>query len=300
MTIPTLTSAPPAPLRSQAPAAFTLTAENFVDWQSEFPDEMNAVIAEINALGFSVNSWKVPVRVATTANGTLATAFANGQTVDGVTLATDDRILIKNQTAAAENGVYVVAASGAPTRSIAFDTNDEVVGAAIYVVAGTTNGGTLWFNTNTTAPTIGSTSITFAQFSGALSAAADTDIWTGSSTSKAVTAKALFDAAKFQTLTDGATITPDFGAGLNFKVTLGGNRTLANPTNAKDGQSGVIRVIQDGTGGRTLAYGSNWRFPGGTASGGVPSTTAGAIDLIAYVVGEGGLIYAVLTKAYAA
>lgn len=133
-----------------------------------------------------------------------------------------------------------------------------------------------------------------------LSAAADTDVWTGTSTAKGITPKALFDASKFQTLTDGATITPDFGAGLNFKVTLGGNRTLANPSNAKDGQSGVIRVIQDATGSRTLAFGANWRFPGGAAAGAVLSTAANSIDIIAYTVGEGGLIYAVLNKAFAA
>lgn len=132
-----------------------------------------------------------------------------------------------------------------------------------------------------------------------LAAGADTDVWTGTSTAKGITPKAIFDASKFQTLTDGATITPDFGAGLNFKVTLGGNRTLANPSNAKDGQSGVIRVIQDGTGSRTLTYGSNWRFPGGTSTA-VLSTTANAIDIIAYTVGEGGLVYAVLNKAFAA
>jgi hypothetical protein len=55
-------------------------------------------------------TWKEEVRVATTANGTLATAFANGQTVDGVALVTGDRILLKNQTTATENGIYVVAA----------------------------------------------------------------------------------------------------------------------------------------------------------------------------------------------
>jgi hypothetical protein len=48
------------------------------------------------------------VKVATTVNGTLATAFANGQTVDGVTVVTGDRILIKNQSAGAENGIYIV------------------------------------------------------------------------------------------------------------------------------------------------------------------------------------------------
>lgn len=83
-------------------------------------------------------------------------------------------------------------------------------------------------------------------------------------------------------LTDGATITPNFNNANNFSVTLGGNRTLANPTNLTAGQSGVIVVTQDGTGSRTLAYGSNWKFPGGTAP--TLTTTASAVDVIAYYV----------------
>ena len=83
-------------------------------------------------------------------------------------------------------------------------------------------------------------------------------------------------------LTDAATITPNFATANNFSVTLGGNRTLANPTNQTAGQSGVIVITQDGTGGRTLGYGSNWKFPGGT----VPSltTTANAVDVLVYYV----------------
>jgi hypothetical protein len=83
-------------------------------------------------------------------------------------------------------------------------------------------------------------------------------------------------------LTDGATITPDFSAANYFSVTLGGNRTLANPSNQTAGQSGTIVITQDGTGGRTLAYGSNYKFAGGT----VPTltTTAGAVDTLAYYV----------------
>ena len=81
-------------------------------------------------------------------------------------------------------------------------------------------------------------------------------------------------------LTDGGTITPDFAAANNYSVTLGGNRTLANPTNITAGQSGVIVITQDGTGGRTLAYGSNFKFPGGTAP--TLTTTASAVDVLAY------------------
>ncbi len=83
-------------------------------------------------------------------------------------------------------------------------------------------------------------------------------------------------------LTDGATITPDFAAANNFSVTLGGNRTLANPTNLTAGQSGVIVITQDGTGSRTLAYGSYFKFPGGTAP--TLTTTASAVDVLVYYV----------------
>src|SRR3954452_5091097 len=75
-------------------------------------------------------NWKPSVRVATTAAGTLASSFANGSTVDGVTLATGDRILIKNQATASENGIYVVASSGAPTRAADADAGTELQGAA--------------------------------------------------------------------------------------------------------------------------------------------------------------------------
>jgi hypothetical protein len=81
-------------------------------------------------------------------------------------------------------------------------------------------------------------------------------------------------------LTDGATITPDFSLNNHYEVTLGGNRTLANPTNVVAGQSGVIRVVQDGSGSRTLAYGSNWKFSNGAAP--VLTTTINAVDLLVY------------------
>lgn len=83
-------------------------------------------------------------------------------------------------------------------------------------------------------------------------------------------------------LTDGATITPDFSAANNFSVTLGGSRTLANPTNLVAGQSGVIKITQDATGSRTLAFGSYWDFAAGVAP--VLTTTTNAVDILAYYV----------------
>lgn len=95
-------------------------------------------------------------------------------------------------------------------------------------------------------------------------------------------------------LTDGATVTPDFNAGNNFSLTLGGNRTLANPTNLTSGQSGSIVITQDATGGRTLAYGSYWKFPGGTAPTLTP--TANAVDVLAYYAESATRIAANLIK----
>ena len=84
------------------------------------------------------------------------------------------------------------------------------------------------------------------------------------------------------TLTDGATVTPDFAITNNYKLELGGNRTLANPTNLTAGQSGVIVISQDSTGSRTLAFGGYWKFAGGTAP--TLTTTASASDVIVYFV----------------
>ncbi len=98
------------------------------------------------------------------------------------------------------------------------------------------------------------------------------------------------------TLTDGATVTPDFAASNNYTLTLGGNRTIANPTNLTAGQSGSIFLVQDGTGSRTVSWGSYWDFAGGTAP--TLTTTAAAVDRIDYVVRSSTSIHAVATLAY--
>ena len=104
-------------------------------------------------------------------------------------------------------------------------------------------------------------------------------------------------AVEIATLTDGATITPDFGANHNFTVTLGGNRTLANPTNIVAGQTGSIFVVQDATGGRTLSFGAYFKLPAATAP--TLSTGANAVDRIDYIVRTTTEIHAVFTGAYA-
>ena len=111
---------------------------------------------------------KNSVRVATTANGTLSSAFANNSTVDGITLATGDRILLKDQSTGSQNGIYTVNASGAPTRATDFDADSEVTGGTFFFVEeGTVNADNGFVMTNDGTVTVGSTALVFTQFSGA-------------------------------------------------------------------------------------------------------------------------------------
>lgn len=106
--------------------------------------------------------WKASVRAATTANITLSGA----QTIDGVSVIAGDRVLVKNQNTGADNGIYV-AASGAWSRSTDADTSAEVTsGMAVFVEEGTTNADSGWVLTTDNPITLGTTALTFTQFTG--------------------------------------------------------------------------------------------------------------------------------------
>lgn len=104
---------------------------------------------------------------------------------------------------------------------------------------------------------------------------------TGTATNRFLSPGDTYSAFAEVTLTDATTIAVDMSTFINARVTLGGNRTLGNPTNPKVGQTGYIAVVQDGTGSRTLAMGSNWKRSGGAIA---LSTAAGTIDFIDYLV----------------
>ena len=129
-------------------------------------------------------------------------------------------------------------------------------------------------------------------------AAAAADYRTGTDATKALTSDAVWDAADLVALNDsGGNIAVDLSTGLNFSMTMDGDYTLSNPTNAKPGQSGFIVFTQDGTGTQTLAYGSNWKFAGGTDP--VLTTTASAVDVLFYQVISSSVILGSLVKAIA-
>ncbi|TGV26330.1 hypothetical protein [Mesorhizobium sp. M4B.F.Ca.ET.143.01.1.1] len=119
----------------------------------------------------------------------------------------------------------------------------------------------------------------------------------GTDTGRSLVVDQVWGAAAEVTLTDAATIAVDFSTFINAVVTLGGNRALGNPTNEKVGQSGVIRIAQDGTGSRTLSFGTDWEFAGGTAP--TLSTAAGANDLLFYHIIATDRIFGNLIQAVA-
>lgn len=102
----------------------------------------------IERSGQNIRTMLEPVRAASTSNGTLATAFEDGDTMDGVTLATGDRILLKDQSTGAENGIYIVNATGAPTRAADNDADgDFFLGQMVPVIAGTANAASVFMLT---------------------------------------------------------------------------------------------------------------------------------------------------------
>lgn len=130
------------------------------------------VVASLDPL----DQWKQPVRVASTADIDLATV-ADADTIDGVTLAVGDRLLAKDQAAPEENGIYTVGASAGDTeRAPDMDEDDEVLGALVYVVAGTSNAGKVFRVDLATAPTIGTDAIDWVELAGGSSSANDTSL----------------------------------------------------------------------------------------------------------------------------
>lgn len=117
--------------------------------------------------GGSALSIRKVVRVATMSPGTLTTSFENGDVVDGVTLITGDRILIKNQSSGIENGIYEIQASGAPVRTPDANTGANAAGLFIIVNTGTVGANTTWLCTNVAGSDVVDTNaLTFAQVGG--------------------------------------------------------------------------------------------------------------------------------------
>ena len=106
---------------------------------------------------------RIITRVATTANIDLTADLQNGDTLDGITLVTGNKVLVKNQTSASDNGIYDVVASGTATRNADYDTIAELAGQIVVVQEGTANGDDLYLCTTDTSATLGVSDITFTK-----------------------------------------------------------------------------------------------------------------------------------------
>ena len=167
---------------------------------------------------------------ATTANIDLSTALENGDTLDGITLTTGDRVLVKNQTSKPENGIYVVQSSGSAVRADDYNTVGEVdAGDFIFVESGTINGKTGWVQVNTIT-TLGTDNIEFTQFSGAGTYTAGTGLSLAGGVFSIDTSTTT-DLTSNQTLTNKTLTAPKFADG-GFLADANGNEILVLDSNA--------------------------------------------------------------------
>jgi hypothetical protein len=104
---------------------------------------------------------RIVAECATTANIDLTADLQNGDTIDGVTLATGDRVLVKDQSTGSQNGLYTVVASGTASRDTEYDTIAELSGQMVVINQGTTNDNKIFLCTTNNTATLGSDTITF-------------------------------------------------------------------------------------------------------------------------------------------
>jgi hypothetical protein len=182
-------------------------------------------------------------RVASTANVVIASALENGDTLDGVTLATGNRVLLKDQTSALENGIYTVVASGAASRDTEFDIISELAGQMVIIQEGTSNADKFFLCTTDSSATLGVSSITFTvvtpQNAGTVtSIVASTGLSGGTITSSgtiAIDTATTVDKTTIQTLTNKTLTSPK----INEDVAV---TSTATELNLLDGVVGLVQA----------------------------------------------------------
>ena len=234
---------------------------------------------------------KASCLAATTVNITLSAP----QTIDGIALVAGDRCLVKNQSTAADNGIYLVAA-GSWTRALDMDTWAEVPGAYVFIQTGTTQADTGWVCTSNAGGTIGVTAITWAQFSGAGSGVSSLNFGTTGLLPSSATTGAITVTGALAVANGGTNITSYAIGDLIYASTAGVLSKLADvatgdalisggvgvaPSYGKIGLtthvSGTLPVANGGTNATTASITSFNNITGYTASGATGTTSTNLV-----------------------
>ena len=271
---PTPIDALPTPPSTSDPTNFDSRADAFLGALPDFRSEANALAT--NVFGNATDA----AASATTASTKAAEALASANTA------------VNAPGTSATSTTSLSVGSGAKSPTLAQTGKDFAIGQPVRI-ARTSAPSTTWMQGIITAFDSGTGAMTVAvsTFAGtgthtdwtvsltgpaALEAATAAEVCAGDSGTKTVTPEALRLAAAFQTLTDAATIAWDADLGFNARVTLGGNRTMGEPTNLHDGLTYTLAMTQDATGSRTLSW--NAIFDWGNIGAPTLSTGAGKVD----------------------
>jgi prefoldin subunit 5 len=257
-----------------------LTATNAQTALEDLANDVDALIDDVDALQAQVNGLG---DVQTVADLTAAAALVGLDKGDVVhVLDNGSSKWVRYQVTAAGDGTW-----GGATKVVIF-TQDQQPASHVHAIADITNLQTALDaralsarNINTSGLATGGGNLTGDRTIN-VPAASASQFREATSNDVVVTPAAVSGAMAEQQLTDAATVAWDMAAGFDFRVTLAGNRTLANPTNVTIGKKGRIRVIQDATGGRTLAFGTAYSFAGKVAPS--LSAAAAAVDWLCYDV----------------
>lgn len=281
-TPPTIDTPPTAPQRTDPPATFVTRADAFVAWIVTFVTQITAAIANVyaNALEAATSATSAASSAtsaaASAAAGMTGSAYvATSASSLSFTAGTKTVALAEAGKAfAAQDEIILIRKGDADARMFGSIDVGGVAGQTLTVsvasegIVGAGGPFTDWIVIHKAFAQVGATAA---------------EVRALASANVALTPDALGDALAFKD--DGTvtgTYTPSHADGPNHKATLGGNITLANLTSAKEGEGFYLRLKQDGTGSRTVSFGSAYKFDGNITP--TASTTAGAVDAVSGIV----------------